>query len=187
MAESNGAAIPVRLHGISKYFPGVVALRGVSLDFNAGEVHGLVGENGAGKSTLIKIIAGAYRPDQGKLELLGRSIADADPRTHQEAGVGVIYQERSIVPELSAAANVFLGRTMNWGPFISGSATRRRFKELADRLGAEVDPNVIAGSLSVANQQLLEIMRALEADHRILILDEPTTALGAPEALRRRQ
>jgi rhamnose transport system ATP-binding protein len=184
MAESNGAAIPVRLHGISKYFPGVVALRGVSLDFNAGEVHGLVGENGAGKSTLIKIIAGAYRPDQGKLELLGRSIADADPRTHQEAGVGVIYQERSIVPELSAAANVFLGRTMNWGPFISGSATRRRFKELADRLGAEVDPNVIAGSLSVANQQLLEIMRALEADHRILILDEPTTALGAPERQR---
>jgi rhamnose transport system ATP-binding protein len=184
MAESNGAAIPVRLHGISKYFPGVVALRGVSLDFNVGEVHGLVGENGAGKSTLIKIIAGAYRPDQGKLELLGRSIADADPRTHQEAGVGVIYQERSIVPELSAAANVFLGRTMNWGPFISGSATRRRFKELADRLGAEVDPNVIAGSLSVANQQLLEIMRALEADHRILILDEPTTALGAPERQR---
>src|ERR1700736_99241 len=125
MAEIGSAAIPVRLHSVSKYFPGVVALRGVSLDFNAGEVHGLVGENGAGKSTLIKIIVGAYRPDQGKLELLGRSIADADPRTHQEAGVGVIYQERSIVPELSAAANVFLGRTMNWGPFVSRKATQR--------------------------------------------------------------
>jgi rhamnose transport system ATP-binding protein len=184
MAEIGSAAIPVRLHSVSKYFPGVKALRGVSLDFLAGEVHGLVGENGAGKSTLIKIIAGAYRPDQGRLELLGRSIADADPRTHQDAGVGIIYQERSIVPELSAAANVFLGRTMNWGPFISGRATRRRFKELADRLGADIDPNVIAGSLSVANQQLLEIVRALEAEHRILILDEPTTALGAPERQR---
>jgi ABC-type sugar transport system ATPase subunit len=181
MAGVDYAAIPVRLQGVSKFFPGVVALRGVTLDFYAGEIHGLVGENGAGKSTLIKIIAGAYRPDQGRLELFGRSIADADPRTQQDAGVGIIYQERSIVPELSAAANVFLGRTMNWGPFISARKTRRRFKELADRLGAEINPEVIAGSLSVANQQLLEIMRALEAEHRILILDEPTTALGAPE------
>ncbi len=181
MAETGTAAIAVHLRGVSKYFPGVVALRNVSLDFCAGEVHGLVGENGAGKSTLIKIIAGAYGCDQGQFELLGRSIADADPRAHQEAGVGIIYQERSIVPELTAAANVFLGRTINWGPFISGRGTRRRFKELADRLGAEIDPNAIAGLLSVANQQLLEIMRAIEAEHRILILDEPTTALGAPE------
>jgi rhamnose transport system ATP-binding protein len=184
MADLDTGAIAVRLHAVSKYFPGVVALRGVNLDFYAGEVHGLVGENGAGKSTLIKIIAGAYRPDHGRLELFGRTLADADPRAHQDAGVGIIYQERSIVPEMSAAANVFLGRTMNWGPFISARATRRRFKELADRLGAEIDPNAVAGSLSVANQQLLEIMRAIEAEHRLLILDEPTTALGAPERQR---
>jgi ABC-type sugar transport system ATPase subunit len=181
VAEIGTTAIPVRLRGVSKFFPGVVALHAVDLDFLAGEVHGLVGENGAGKSTLIKIIAGAYGPDQGTLELFGRSIGNADPRAHQEAGVGVIYQERAVVPDLSAAANVFLGRTMNWGPFISGRATRRRFKELADTLGADIDPNTVAGSLSVANQQLLEIMRALEAEHRILILDEPTTSLGAPE------
>ena len=181
MAEFGTTAIPVRLRGVSKAFPGVVALHAVDLDFLAGEIHGLVGENGAGKSTLIKIIAGAYAPDQGTLELFGRSIGNADPRAHKGAGVGVIYQERAIVPDLSAAANVFLGRTMNWGPFISGRATRRRFKELADTLGADIDPNVVAGSLSVANQQLLEIMRALEAEHRILILDEPTTSLGAPE------
>jgi rhamnose transport system ATP-binding protein len=181
VAEIGTTAIPVRLRGVSKFFPGVVALHAVDLDFLAGEVHGLVGENGAGKSTLIKIIAGAYGPDQGTLELFGRSIGNADPRAHQEAGVGVIYQERAVVPDLSAAANVFLGRTMNWGPFISGRATRRRFKELADTLGADIDPNAVAGSLSVANQQLLEIMRALEAEHRILILDEPTTSLGAPE------
>lgn len=184
MLASGSAIFPVRLRNVSKYFPGVKALQDVSLDLLAGEVHGLVGENGAGKSTLIKIIAGAYRPDKGRLELFGRMIANADPRTHQEAGVGIIYQERSIVPELSAVANVFLGRTMNWGPFISGRATRRRFKELAERLGAEIEPNAIAGSLSVANQQLLEIMRALEAEHRILILDEPTTALGTLERQR---
>jgi ABC-type sugar transport system ATPase subunit len=181
MVENSTTAVAASLQDVGKFFPGVVALRGVNLQILAGEVHGLVGENGAGKSTLIKIIAGAYAPDEGTLELFGRAISEADPRAHQEAGVGVIYQERAIVPELSAAANVFLGRTMNWGPFISARATRRRFKELADTLGADIDPNAIAGSLSVANQQLLEIMRALEAEHRILILDEPTTALGAPE------
>ncbi len=184
MAENSTTTAAASLQDVGKFFPGVVALRGVNLQILAGEVHGLVGENGAGKSTLIKIIAGAYAPDEGTLELFGRAISEADPRAHQQAGVGVIYQERAIVPELSAAANVFLGRTMNWGPFISARATRRRFKELADTLGADIDPNAIAGSLSVANQQLLEIMRALEAEHRILILDEPTTALGAPERQR---
>jgi ABC-type sugar transport system ATPase subunit len=175
------AAIPVRLHGVSKYFPGVAALRRMTLDFHAGEVHGLVGENGAGKSTLIKIIAGAYRPDQGHIEIFGRTVSDADPRAHQQAGVGIIYQERAIVPDLSAAANVFLRRPISWGPFISKRATRKRFNELAQSLGAKISPHSVAGSLSVANQQLLEIMRALEADHRILILDEPTTSLGKPE------
>jgi rhamnose transport system ATP-binding protein len=179
--DNRAAAIPVRLVGVSKSFPGVTALHDVTLDILAGETHGLVGENGAGKSTLIKIIAGAHRPERGSVEIFGREISDADPRAHQKAGVSVLYQERSIVPDLSAAANVFLGRARRWGPFVSDRATRRRFAELSEILGARIDPASPAGSLSVANQQLLEIMRALEADQRILILDEPTTALGGPE------
>ncbi|MCB1486577.1 MAG: sugar ABC transporter ATP-binding protein [Bauldia sp.] len=184
MTETENVASPVSLRHVSKYFPGVVALRDVSIDFLPGEVHGLVGENGAGKSTLIKIITGAYRPDEGSVSLFGKDVADADPRTRQRAGVGVIYQERAIVPELSAAGNVFLGQSIRWGPFISARATTRRFRELAERVGADVNPKAVAGTLSVANQQLLEIMRALQAEHRILILDEPTTALGTPERKR---
>jgi ABC-type sugar transport system ATPase subunit len=182
--ESAANAIAVRLRGVSKSFPGVAALRDGTLDILAGETHGFVGENGAGKSTLIKIIAGAYRPDAGSVEIFGHRLDVADPRVHQKAGISVLYQERSIVPELPAVANVFLGRPRRWGPFISGRATRRRFRELSESLGARIDPSAPAGALSVANQQLLEIMRALEADQRILILDEPTTALGAPERQR---
>ena len=179
--ENATSAIPVRLVSVSKSFPGVTALNDVTLDLLAGETHGLVGENGAGKSTLIKIIAGAHSADRGSVEIFGQTISDSDPRAHQKAGVSVLYQERSIISDLSAAANVFLGRTRRWGPFISDRATRRRFAELSEVLGAKIDPATPARSLSVANQQLLEIMRALEADQRILILDEPTTALGGPE------
>jgi ABC-type sugar transport system ATPase subunit len=176
--------LPVRVRGLTKAFPGVRALHGLDLDVLRGEVHGLVGENGAGKSTLIKLIAGAYRPDEGIVELFGHRLDHASPREAQKAGVAVIYQERSIVPELSAAANVFLGRARTKGPFISRRATLERFQELAESLGAEINPDVRAGSLSVADQQLLEIMRALNLNQRILIMDEPTTALGAPERKR---
>ncbi len=176
-----GNVVAVRVRGLTKTFPGVLALDSVDLDIAHGEVHGLVGENGAGKSTLIKHIAGVYAPDSGEIEVMKRRLAHADPRAQQRAGVAVIYQERLIVPELSAAANVFLGGPKRWGPFISERACRKRFRELAGNLGASIDPQRRAGSLSVANQQLIEIMRALEADHRILIMDEPTASLGARE------
>jgi ABC-type sugar transport system ATPase subunit len=174
-------AIPIRVRGLTKAFPGVRALREMNLDVLSAEVHGLVGENGAGKSTLVKLIAGVYRPDEGSVALFGRLLQHANPREAQRAGVAVIYQERSIVPELSAAANVFLGRPQSSGPFISRRATTRRFRDLAESLGADISPGARAGSLSVADQQLLEIMRALSLDQRILIMDEPTTALGGPE------
>jgi ABC-type sugar transport system ATPase subunit len=171
----------IRIRGLTKSFPGVAALRDVNLDIRSGEVHGLVGENGAGKSTLIKHLTGVYSADRGSVELFGQPLAHADARASQRAGIGVIYQERAILPELTAAANVFLGNPKTWGPFLSRHKTAKRFRELADRLGVVLDPDAPAGSLSVAGQQLLEIMRALEADHRILIMDEPTTSLGEAE------
>ncbi len=171
----------IRIRGLTKSFPGVAALRGVDLDIYQSEVHGLVGENGAGKSTLIKHLTGLYTADSGSIQLFGRALENARARALQQAGIGVIYQERAILPELTAAANVFLGRQKTWGPFLDRGATVRRFRELADRLGVALDPDARAGSLSVAGQQLLEIMRALEAEHRILIMDEPATSLGEAE------
>ncbi len=171
----------IRIRGLTKSFPGVAALRDVDLDVYQGEVHGLVGENGAGKSTLIKHLTGLYAPDEGLIELFGLPLESGDAHALRQAGIGVIYQERAILPELTAVANVFLSGQKTWGPFLNYRATTKRFRELADRLGVALDPDARAGSLSVAGQQLLEIMRTLEAEHRILIMDEPATSLGEAE------
>jgi ABC-type sugar transport system ATPase subunit len=173
--------VVLRAQGIHKSFPGVRALHDVDFDLHACEVHGLVGENGAGKSTLVKIITGAYDVDAGLVEAFGHELQHGDPRAQRRAGVGAIYQDLTIVPEMSAAANVFLGRPPRRGPFVSRSESHRAFQQLATRLGLNVDPDARAGSLSVANQQMLEIMRALASDHRILIMDEPTASLGPAE------
>jgi ABC-type sugar transport system ATPase subunit len=173
--------VALRAQGIHKSFPGVRALHDVDFDLDAGEVHGLVGENGAGKSTLVKIITGAYGADAGLVEAFGDEVRPGDPRARRRAGIAAIYQEPTIVPEMSAAANVFLGRPQRRGPFVSRSDTHRAFRQLTARLGLTIDPDVRAASLAVANQQMLEIMRALAADHRILIMDEPTASLGPAE------
>jgi ABC-type sugar transport system ATPase subunit len=171
----------LRAQAIHKSFPGVRALHDVDFDLRAGEVHGLVGENGAGKSTLVKVIMGAYDPDAGLVEAFGHEVRHGDPRARRQAGIAAIHQELTIVPEMSAAANVFLGRRPRRGPFVSRTRTERAFGQLATRLGLTIDPGVRAASLSVARQQTLEIMRALAADHRILIMDEPTASLGPAE------
>jgi ABC-type sugar transport system ATPase subunit len=173
--------VALRATNISKSFPGTRALRDVSFDLLVGEIHGLVGENGAGKSTLVKIVTGAYDADAGLVEAFGHEIRNGDPRVQRRAGIAAIYQELTLVPEMSAAANVFLGRPRRRGPFVSRSETRRAFRQLTARLGLTIDPDVRAASLSGGNQQMLEIMRALAADHRILILDEPTSGLGPVE------
>jgi ABC-type sugar transport system ATPase subunit len=175
------ASVALRMRGIHKSFPGVRALRDVDFDLRAGEVHGLVGENAAGKSTLVKIITGACDADSGVVEAFGHEIPRGDPRARRRSGIAAIYQEPMIVPEMSAAANVFLGQPHRRGPFVSRSDTRRAFRQLTTLLGLTIDPDVRAASLSVANQQMLEIMRALAAKHRILIMDEPTASLGPAE------
>jgi ribose transport system ATP-binding protein len=179
-ARASGRVV-LRARGVQKSFPGVRALRAVDFDVRPGEVHGLVGENAAGKSTLIKILTGAHTPDAGEIEAFGRRVRSGDPRARRLSGIGAIYQEAAVVPEMSAAANVFLGRPRRRGWLVSRRATHRAFRELGARVGLTIDPDVRAGSLSIAHQRMLEIMRGLVADHRILIMDEPTASLGPAE------
>ncbi len=167
--------------GLTKSFVGVRALDDVSFDLRQGEVHGLVGQNGAGKSTLLKLISGVYEPDSGCIKADDKVLPPGKPRARLAIGIAVIYQELTIVPEMSAAENVFLGIARRPLSFRSRSTMRRLFRELADRLGVSIDPFARAGSLSVADQQELEIMRALGARHRIVLMDEPTASLGQHE------
>jgi ABC-type sugar transport system ATPase subunit len=173
--------VALRATAIFKAFPGTQAVEDVSFDLLEGEVHGLVGENGAGKTTLVKVITGAYAADAGSVEVFGEKLEPGDPRARKRAGIAAIYQDLTIVPEMSAAGNVFLGRPRSVGPFVSRALTQGDFEELARRTGVAIDPNAKAGSLPVASQQMLEIMRALAASHRILIMDEPTSSLGPAE------
>ncbi len=166
--------------GICKSFPGVRALDGVDLDLRAGEVLALLGENGAGKSTLIRILSGACRPDGGRIRMHGRELGIRSPLDARRAGISVIHQEFAQVPSLSAAENVFLGRES--GPWLRRAEEERRAAELFGRLGVPVPPAALCRDLSVAQQQIVEIAKALAADARVLVMDEPTAALTPREA-----
>jgi rhamnose transport system ATP-binding protein len=181
MHGAGSVPVALRARGIHKSFPGVRALHDVDFEIRAGEVHGLVGENGAGKSTLVRIMTGADHADAGRVEVFGHALRGADRRSAQRAGVGAIYQDLAVVPELSAAVNVFLGRPPRRGHTVSRRMMRQAFGRLADQLGARIDPDARAGSLSVANQQMLRIMGSLAADLRVLVMDEPTASLGHAE------
>ncbi len=171
----------MRLLGIEKNYPGVRALRGVDLEVYAGEVQALVGENGAGKSTLLKIACGAQSPSAGHIELDDRTVTFDHPSSARAAGVVAVYQELTIIPALSAMANVFLGREKRkWG-FLQRDAMLKGFHRLQEQLDVKIDPDQRAGSLSIADQQSLEIMRGLVAETKIFILDEPTASIGPSE------
>jgi ABC-type sugar transport system ATPase subunit len=175
------APAAVRAVGIVKSFAGVRALRGVDLELRAGEVHGLVGENGAGKSTLAKIISGAYSADEGTLWVEDEQLSTGNPREHAAAGIAMVYQEPKLVPGLPAADNVFLGKMPQRGPFISRRAASRRLRAIAEDVGIELDPTAAAGDLTLAKQRMLDVIRALDSGADVLIMDEPSAALGPVE------
>jgi len=173
----------LKLSNITKSFPGVRALSGINLEIRAGEIHALVGENGAGKSTMIKIIAGAYQPDGGEIEFDGHRLQAVTPASAKRAGIHVIYQEFVLFPHLSVAENIFLGyeRTGRFG-LVDHKQTRRDAVELLARLGVDIDPDRMVSELTVADQQMVEISKALVHKVKLLILDEPTAVISGREA-----
>jgi rhamnose transport system ATP-binding protein len=168
--------------GVSKRFGGVPALTNVSVTIEAGKVHALIGENGAGKSTLGKIIAGVIEPDEGTLSLGGETLHLGSPREGLAHGIVTIAQELAIVPGLTVADNVFLGAEVTTGGFVRRRELRRRFRELASQTGFKLSPDTLAGHLSTADQQKVEIMRALARRASIVVMDEPSAALSRDES-----
>jgi ribose transport system ATP-binding protein len=168
---------------VSKRFLGVQALDRVSVDFRAGEVVAVMGENGAGKSTLMKCLAGVHEPDAGTLSWMGQSVRIGSARRAEQLGIAFIHQELNLCSNLDISGNVFLGREIRrWGGFLDGSAMRRRTAALLARVGLRADPQTPVASLSIGQQQLVEIARALSQDARMVIMDEPTSSLTAGEA-----
>ncbi|MEO6713759.1 MAG: sugar ABC transporter ATP-binding protein [Mycobacteriales bacterium] len=168
----------------TKAFGGVPALRGASLVVRAGEVVGLLGENGAGKSTLVKALAGINQLDSGRMLLRGTPYSPGGPRDAEAAGIAVIYQEPSLFPDLTIAENIFVGRQPMSGRRVDWSAMRTEALGLFDQLGVRLSPDRTARGLSIADQQLVEIAKALSSKARLIIMDEPTAALSASEVTR---
>ena len=170
------------VEGISKGFPGVQALDNVSFFLQGGEVHAILGENGAGKSTLLKILSGALQPDSGRIMLDGNEVYLKDPGIASATGIAAIYQELSLVPWLSVAHNLFLGRERLVGRFVmSPKKLHRKASEVFSILGLSLDPNALAGNLGMAEQQLVEISRAFSRNARFILMDEPTASLTETE------
>ncbi|HKO92594.1 MAG TPA: sugar ABC transporter ATP-binding protein [Polyangiaceae bacterium] len=174
------------MRGITKRFPGVVALDGVSLDLRAGEVLALMGENGAGKSTLMKVLGGAYAPDEGQVLIAGRVAALRSVRAAQQHGIALIHQELSFAPNLDLTANIFLGNELSGGGGLLRPLPRRalraRAREFLERVGLFVSPDTPAASLLTGQLQMLEIAKALALNARIIVMDEPTSSLTAGES-----
>jgi ribose transport system ATP-binding protein len=177
--------VVLEMRGISKTFGPVRALRDVSLTVRAGEVHALMGENGAGKSTLMKILSGAYVADPGGEVLVGgEAFATGDPKAAKAAGVAVIYQELALAPNLTVAENLFLGVERSRAGFISRRRMAAEARPILKRLGVDFGPDTLVGALSMGERQLVEIARAMAAEARIVVMDEPTTSLSSREAER---
>jgi ribose transport system ATP-binding protein len=183
MSEMATGQSVFELRGITKSFPGIKALDDVSFDCRAGEVHALAGENGAGKSTLIKTLSGVYQADEGSVHLLGEEVHFTHPLQSIEAGISVIYQEFSLLPDRSIAENIFLGREpVRWG-FIDHARMREETNEILTMFGDQhqLHADKLVGELAVAEQQMVEIAKAISLDARVIVMDEPTAALNEQE------
>lgn len=180
-APAPATAPLVRLRGIGKRFGPVTVLRGVDLDLYGGEVLVLAGENGAGKSTLIKILGGVHTDFEGTIEIAGRVVRPRSPLEANALGIAIIFQELSLVPTLSVADNIFLGRPLTRHGFVNDTGQRDAARRLLDQLGLDLDVDRRVEDLPIAQQQLTEIAKALARDARVLVMDEPTSALTTPE------
>ncbi|SMX47826.1 sugar ABC transporter ATP-binding protein [Maliponia aquimaris] len=169
------------IRGLTKRFPGVLANDAVNLTLNRGEIHGLMGENGCGKSTLIKALMGVHQPDGGVILRAGQPVTIADPTAARSAGIAAVFQEFSLIPTLSVAENIHLGSLPGHRLCIDWTRMHARAAEVLARLDVAIDPAATVGDLSVADQQLVEIAKAIATDATMVILDEPTTALGLDE------
>ena len=172
----------VEMRHIRKTFPGVVALDDVSFECKKGEVHAVVGENGAGKSTLMKILSGVYEPDEGEILINGQPVRIPSPHVAQQLGISIIYQELNLLPYLNVAQNVFLGREPRTRlGLIDAHRLERQAAEVLHRLGVDIDPRTPLGRLNVAQQQMVEIAKALSLNAQVMIMDEPSAALGGQD------
>ncbi len=173
----------LELKSVSKTFSGVKALQHVDLKINAGKIHALAGENGAGKSTLMKIIVGVYQPDaeSGEMTFQGQVVSHTSPQQAQELGIGIIYQEFSLIPYMTVYENIFLGREIRKNGFLDKKAMRKKATDLLNHLGMDINPNSKISELSIAQQQFVEIAKAISLKVKVLILDEPTAPLTPVE------
>lgn len=171
----------VKLSHINKSFPGVKALDDVSFNLKPGEVMALLGENGAGKSTLMKILSGVYTRDDGDMVIFGQSVGHLTPKKAQELGVAIIHQELNMCNHLTVAENIFLGREVAPGGVLSNKEMREESAKVLKRLNIDIDPDTVLGDLAISKQQMVEIAKALSTNAKILIMDEPTSALTSKE------
>ncbi|MBB6284703.1 sugar ABC transporter ATP-binding protein [Geobacillus subterraneus] len=177
------SSLLLKMEGIYKSFPGVQALSNAQFELRAGEVHALVGENGAGKSTLMKILTGIYQRDEGRIIYNGEEVEIPNPKKAQELGIGIIHQELNLIPDLTVAQNIFIGREPRKAVrlFVNENEINYKTKQLLDQLNLDLDSKETVSNLTVAKQQMVEIAKALSFNTRVLIMDEPTAALTESE------
>ena len=173
--------IILRMKNISKRFPGVYALKNVDFELKRGEVHALLGENGAGKSTLIKVLGGIYHAEEGEIEIEGKNVSITSVQDAEENGIAIIHQELVLVPYMSVAENIYLGREAGSGIFVDRSEMTKSAQKILDDLGMDIDARSLVKDLPIAKQQMVEITKAVSVNSKILVMDEPTSSISDKE------